>query len=218
MKRLPIFATMIVAAAVAVMVALGVWQLQRAAWKERLLAELQAAQALPPVDLDRALAAGATPPIAFRRATITCDPGERRPALRAGRNLRGGTGYSYFVECREGAAGFAGRLQVNAGWSQAPNSGLRLVADRLITGRIGTVEDEGPIILTAEAAIGPLQPSAPPAVDDIPNNHLMYAGQWFFFAMTAALIYLLALRRRRDPQSSSNGDHGRAGQGGPSDL
>lgn len=196
MRRLPIIASMIVAGAVAVMIALGVWQLQRAAWKDRLLPELEAAQSLPPLDLDTALAAGQSPPIAFRRARITCAAREATAALRAGRNLRGATGYSYFIPCRPGAPGLAGRIQVNAGWSQAPNSLLRLNADGPVEGRIGTAEPDGPIILTAASALGPLQLSAPPSVDEIPNNHLAYAFQWFFFAATAALIFLLAVRRR----------------------
>ncbi len=37
---------------------------------------------------------------------------------------------------------------------------------------------------------------APPDPNDLPNNHLAYAGQWFFFALTALVIYWLALRRR----------------------
>lgn len=194
MKRVPITATLIVAAAVAVMIGLGVWQLQRSAWKERMLAELSRAARLPPIDLDRA-----TPgePIAFRRATITCDTREARAALRAGRNLRGQTGYSYFVPCHPGAAGLPGRVQINAGWSQRPNGDLRLVAAGPVTGLVGTAEPDRPIILTAAQPIGPLEASAPPNVEDIPNNHLAYAGQWFFFAAAAALIYVLALRRRR---------------------
>ena len=39
MRRLPLLPTLVVAGAVAVMIGLGIWQLQRAAWKERLLAE-----------------------------------------------------------------------------------------------------------------------------------------------------------------------------------
>ncbi|HBM05474.1 MAG TPA: threonine synthase, partial [Erythrobacter sp.] len=41
-----------------------------------------------------------------------------------------------------------------------------------------------------------LAPLAPPDPRDLPNNHLAYAGQWFFFALTALIIYILALRRR----------------------
>ena len=197
MRRLPIIPTIIVAAAVAVMIGLGVWQLQRAGWKDRLLAELAAAPSLPPVDLDTALASGDTGELAFRRARVTCAAREVNAALRAGRSRRGPAGYSYFIPCRPGARGLAGRLQINAGWSQAPNSLLRLDAVGTVEGQIGTVEAEGPVILTADAAIGPLEPSAAPKVEDIPNNHLAYAFQWFFFAATAALIYALALRRRR---------------------
>ena len=61
------------------------------------------------------------------------------------------------------------------------------------------VEEDGPIVLTSARASPPLQPSAPPSIGDIPNNHLGYAFQWFFFAAAALVIYLLALRgRRRD--------------------
>lgn len=196
MRRLPIIPTIIVAGAVAVMIALGVWQLQRAGWKDRLLAELSAAESLPPVDLDAALASGDAAALPFRRARVTCAARDVHAAPRAGRSRRGPSGYSYFIPCRPGAQGLAGRLQINAGWSQAPNSLLRLNAEGPIEGQIGTVEPEGPVILTADTAIGPLDPSAAPKVEDIPNNHLAYAFQWFFFAATAALIFVLALRRR----------------------
>jgi cytochrome oxidase assembly protein ShyY1 len=197
MRRLPIIATIIVVVAVAVMIGLGVWQLQRAAWKGRMLSELGAAQGLAPIDLDRLIAEGHDTPIAFRRATVTCQARDATVALRAGRNVRGTTGYSHFIPCRPGAAGLAGRLQINAGWSQSPNGALRLTADGPVAGIIGTADGDGPVILTAQTPIGPLQASTPPLIDDIPNNHLAYAFQWFFFAGTAALIFLLALRRRR---------------------
>ena len=35
-----------------------------------------------------------------------------------------------------------------------------------------------------------------PDLSAVPNNHLAYAVQWFLFAGIAAIIYLLALRRR----------------------
>jgi cytochrome oxidase assembly protein ShyY1 len=181
------------------MIGLGVWQLQRAEWKGRMLAQLEAAPALPPIDLDPLLdqRTAVETPIAFRRAAVTCAQGELTASPRAGRNLKGATGYSYFIPCRPGAAGLAGRLQINAGWSQAPDSNLKLTATGPIAGVIGTVEGDEPVILTAAEAIGPLQPSAPPKVEDIPNNHLAYAFQWFFFAAVAAIIFVIALRARR---------------------
>jgi len=35
-----------------------------------------------------------------------------------------------------------------------------------------------------------------PSPQQIPNNHLLYAIQWFIFATAAAIIYVLALRKR----------------------
>ena len=50
-------------------------------------------------------------------------------------------------------------------------------------------------LVAARPAPG-LVASAPPSPDAIPNNHLAYAIQWFIFAGIAAVIYVLALRRR----------------------
>ena len=47
--RFPWFATALVAAAIAVMIGLGVWQIQRASWKEGLLERYARAQSLPEV-------------------------------------------------------------------------------------------------------------------------------------------------------------------------
>jgi cytochrome oxidase assembly protein ShyY1 len=197
-KRFPVLPTIIVAAAVAVMIGLGVWQLQRAGWKDRMLEGLAAAEAQPPVELDPSLGGNDVPPdIAFRRAQVTCTVRDAAPELRAGRSVAGASGYSAFVPCRPGAPGWAGRLQVNAGWVGRPDSALRITLPGIVAGRVGTAEPDGPIVLTAADPAASLQPSAPPRVEDIPNNHLMYAGQWFFFAATAALIYVIALRRRR---------------------
>ena len=199
MSRPPILATLLAAAAVAAMVGLGLWQLDRAEWKDRLIAEHRAAAALPPVDLDPLLArdSGATPPLSFRRARASCAVHDAEPALRGGRGPGDAGGYSYFVPCRPGAPGLAGRLRVDAGWSPLPDGSLRLTLDGPIEGRLGLVADEGPVTLTAADAAPPLRPSVPPSVEDIPTSHRMYAAQWFFFAATALLIYVLALKRRR---------------------
>lgn len=197
MKRLPLIPTVIVAAAVAVMIALGIWQLQRAGWKDRMLAELAAAEAQPAVDLDPLLNAAEPPPIGFRRALVTCDVRDVQPALRAGRNQSGASGYSAYVPCRPGAQGWAARLEINAGWLGRPDPDLRVTLPPLVAGRIGTADPDEAVILTAATPASGLQPSAPASIDDIPNNHLAYAGQWFFFAIVAVFIYLLALRRRR---------------------
>ena len=50
--------------------------------------------------------------------------------------------------------------------------------------------------VVADPPLAGLEASATPDPHDLPNNHLAYAGQWFFFAVTALVIYWLALRRR----------------------
>jgi cytochrome oxidase assembly protein ShyY1 len=201
MRRLPVLPTIVVAGAVAVMIALGAWQLQRAAWKERLLAEYAGAGALPAVDLDPLLDGNRPlPPLSFRRALITCAASDVAPEIRTGRSAADVPGQVYLVACRPGAAGLAGRIRINAGWAERPDAVRRLSLGGIVAGRLGLVEAEGPVTLTAATAAPPLAPSQPTSVDNIPNNHLLYALQWFFFALAAAVIYVLALRKRNAPK------------------
>jgi surfeit locus 1 family protein len=51
-------------------------------------------------------------------------------------------------------------------------------------------------MLIARVPATDLKAAAPPSPDDVPNNHLAYAVQWFFFAAVALVIYALALRKR----------------------
>ena len=199
MKRLPILATLIVAAAIAVMIGLGVWQLQRAGWKERMLAELATAPSRLAVDLDPLLARGGEAPgdLAFRRALVSCTARDAAPVLRAARSLDGTSGFGVFIPCRAEGQGWARRIEVNAGWTLQADYRTPITLAGITAGTIGTVEPDGPIILTAATPAPGLTASAAPAIAEIPNNHLMYAVQWFFFAATAGLIYLFALRRRR---------------------
>jgi surfeit locus 1 family protein len=197
MRRLPLIPTLVVALAVAAMVALGIWQIQRAQWKERLLADYAAAAAMPAVDLDPLLD-GRTrlPPLSFRRALVSCHADDQEPDIRAGRSAADVPGQAYYLPCRPGAAGLAGRIRVNAGWASRPNAVRRLSLEGLVAGRLGVVEADGPITLTAATAAAPLAASQGPDIASIPNNHRLYALQWFFFAAAALVIYALALRRR----------------------
>ena len=202
MRRLPLLPTLIVALAVATMIGLGIWQLQRASWKEALLADYARAESLPPVDLDPLLAGGRPlPELSFRRALVTCDARDAAIEARAGRSAGDVSGQSFLVACRPGAAGLAGRLRINAGWSDRPDAVRRLTLSGIVAGRLGAVDADGPIILTAATPAAPLATaSAPPTLDTIPNNHMFYAWQWFFFAAAAAVIFALALRKRSAPK------------------
>jgi cytochrome oxidase assembly protein ShyY1 len=197
MRRVPIVATLVVLAAVATMIWLGVWQLHRAAWKESLLTQYKAAASLPPVDLDPLLDGHAPlPPLAFRRALVTCGAIDALAEVRVGRNLHDEVGQAYVVPCRPGAAGLAGRIRINVGWSASPDAPIRQSLHGLVAGRLGAVDESGPITLTAATAVPPLVPSQPLSIEAIPNNHLAYAFQWFAFAAIGLVIYVLALRRR----------------------
>jgi surfeit locus 1 family protein len=205
MRRLPLVPTLVVAVAVAAMVWLGFWQIRRAHWKEAMLAEYAAAEAMPAVDLDPLLDGHTRlPPLSFRRALITCHARDADVDVRAGRSDADVPGQAYYVACRPGAAGLAGRIRVNAGWAAQPDALRRLSLDGLIAGRLGLVEADGPVTLTAATAAPPLAPAQGPSIENIPNNHRLYAAQWFFFAAAALVIYLIALRRR--PAGAKPGD------------
>jgi len=200
MRRLPLIPTLVVALAVAAMVALGFWQLQRAQWKERMLADYAAAAAMPAVDLDPLLdGRPALPPLSFRRALVTCHSQGFRPEVRAGRSGADRVGQVYLIPCRPGASGPAGRIRVNVGWSARLDNAVSPSLDGIVAGRLGAVGVDGPIVLTSATAAPPLIPSAPASIESIPNNHRLYAVQWFFFAALAGLIYWLALNRRSAP-------------------
>src|SRR5690606_17279272 len=101
-----------VAAAVATMIGLGVWQLQRAEWKAGLIASFEQAQAFSstvpwPRD-ERALEASA-----FRWSGFECD---RVVAMRAGAgtHVDGTKGWQHIARC---ALDGGGEAEVALGWS-----------------------------------------------------------------------------------------------------
>lgn len=181
MKRLPLLPTLLVAAGVAVMLGLGVWQLQRKAEKEALLTRYAAAQGLPPIAWP---SPGNSEAALFRRSTVEC---ARILGWRAegGRNRQGDTGWVHIADCGAG-------VRVVTGWSERPEQPRW--AGGVVSGVIGSDRD-GIRLIATDPAPG-LQPARSPSLTDVPNNHLFYAAQWFFFAAAAAVIYLLALGKR----------------------
>lgn len=188
-SRLPFWPTLIVGLACATMIALGVWQIRRAEWKEGLLARYAAASGRPAIGFP------AVPPtdgsLLFRRASGVCLQATSWSA-RAGNSRDGRTGWRHLALCRTGAEG-PGML-VDFGWSrdyQTP-TGYR---GGPVTGLIDSDRDHI-LLLVADTAAPGLTPSAPPSPANIPNNHRAYAVQWFAFAAVAAAIYAVALRSR----------------------
>lgn len=178
--RVPMIPTIIVLAAVATMIALGVWQLGRRAEKEALIARYAAAaRASAPVPFPLGQAGE---DVLFRRSEVACSPVIRIEAV-SGTAASGAKGWVQRATCASGA-------RVDLGFSRDPGPPAFSVGT--LTGVIAP----GPR-LVADPPLAGLEPMARPDPGDLPNNHLAYAVQWFFFALTALVIYVLALRRRR---------------------
>lgn len=184
------FATLVVLAAVATMVGLGFWQLGRAKDKEALLARYEAASGLPSLAYPTQAMARDRMPL-FRQSRANCLQPVAVKTV-AGRNLKGQSGYAHWVDCRTTGAEGPG-LRVDIGWSERPETVTWAGGD--VRGTIAPDTERG-MRLVSVAGLSGLQPSAPPDVSDIPNNHRSYAFQWFAFALAALVIYALALRAR----------------------
>jgi cytochrome oxidase assembly protein ShyY1 len=197
-RRWPLIPTILVAAAVATMIGLGIWQLQRRSEKLELLERLAAAQNLPAIDWPNAPFAG--PPPLFRAARGHClSVAGFRTA--AGRNRDDETGFLVIAECRVGAEGPG--MAVELGWSKNPAAG-RDYKGGPVSGIIAPDSVSRMRLVSSEPGPG-LVASALPSPASIPNNHLSYAIQWFLFAGFAGLIYILALKRRERDSEAPNG-------------
>jgi cytochrome oxidase assembly protein ShyY1 len=194
MRRLPFTATILVLAAVALMIGLGVWQLQRAKWKEGLLANYARAERLPPISFPTAPVHDADLPL-FRHATGNCLRVAGHRAV-AGENRAGEPGYVQIVDCATGAEGPG--MSVEIGWSKNPNAAVNWRGG-LVSGII-VPDPRFRMRLVADSAPPGLEPSKTPDVGTAsavtPAGHRGYAATWFSLAAVALIIYALALRRR----------------------
>jgi surfeit locus 1 family protein len=201
--RFPLIPTILVAAAVATMIALGIWQLRRSDEKEALRAQYERNLTLPPIALP--MGAVVDPSLLYRRASAFClDVVEWR--MTGGQSASGRGGTRFIASCRTGAEGpgFAAEMGVSPdpkakpAWKGGEVAG-RIVAEprsgRLFERLAGKSPPARPMIVAERPAPG-LEASAPPAAE-VANNSFSYALQWFFFAAAAAVIYVLALRRRQ---------------------
>ena len=184
MRRLPILPTIIVGLAVAGMIGLGFWQIERLHEKDAMLARYTAAQASVSATPFPFLA-GEVDAALYHRASLDC-ASTTSPTSRSGRTAQGDAGIAQIVTC---VLADGRTAEVVLGVAQTP-------ATVAWTG--GTVTGwvaPGPRLVADPPQAG-LAANARPDPGDIPNNHLAYAVQWFFFALVALVIYAIALRKR----------------------
>ncbi|WP_174298630.1 SURF1 family cytochrome oxidase biogenesis protein [Sphingomonas bacterium] len=197
MRRVPVVPTAVVMLAVAAMVGLGLWQLlDRLPAKQAYLARLAANPSRPPIAFPRF----PDDSLLFRRASGFC----LQPTAIALAGA-GASGFRAIAQCRTGAEGPG--MIVQLGTTVDP---ARRVAWKggPVSGTIGHAPSSAPLIaglfhrqpqllmLVADPPVDGLTANGRPDIDSVPNSHLAYAGQWFFFAAIAAIIYSLALVRR----------------------
>ncbi len=199
----PVIPTILVLAAVATMIALGIWQLQRKGEKEALIAlyERNGAMSttvtypkLPPVP-DAML---------YRKSSVIClEPVRWDP--RSGTDRKGGGGIRMIADCRTGAEGPGVLVDIGIAddftpskWTGGTVQGTIVPGPEqpsLIERLTGRAVPARAMLVADQPAAG-LRPSAVPSAADMPNNHLAYAVQWFLFAAIALIIYIIAVRRR----------------------
>ena len=204
----------------AVLIYLGLWQLDRRAWKEDMLADITAGIQADPVPLPDAI----DPSMKYLPVTVSgTTTGAEIDVLSHTREQ--GAGYqivSRFVT-DDGRAilldrGFVPqearridrppvRLQVtgNLHWPQdassstpAPNMDENIWFARDVDAMALTL-DTLPVLVVASAVEGDNQGARPlpVAIEGIPNNHLSYAVQWFLIAATWAVMTLGLIWRIR---------------------
>ena len=224
-RAFPVLLTILAAAALAVLVSLGVWQMQRLAWKEGLLAHIEAARTAPPVSLEEALA---RPDPEFARVTLVCRGLDRAPYVELQTLLNGDVGVRLVSLCSpdipllvdrgfvaetisarpptDGVTmpvtvrGVLRRGEAANAFTPPPETGRVYVRDlSVMAGQLGGGRTD--LMLVAETSSNPewraLRPEALPG--GLTNNHLGYALTWFGLAAALAGVYAAMLWRRLKP-------------------
>jgi len=205
----------------AILVALGVWQVQRLAWKTEILDRIEARLAAAPVAVPAEPSVEADQYLRVR-ATGDIEPGELHVYTSAPPR---GVGYRVivplqladgrrilldrgFVPIREkdaprhiGPIAVEGSLswpQETDGFTSSPDRAKNIWFARdvpLMAAGLGT----DPVMLVVSASDDPGAPMPLPATVNIPNDHLQYAMTWFALAVVWAGMtgYMLWRIKRR---------------------
>ena len=230
MKRFPWILTLVVSPALALLIALGVWQVQRLSWKEGLISAAEDAAGRPPAPLAEVLAA---PNPEFRRALVVC-PGLATAPYVELQSIQDGVGGSRLIStCRApdrdevflidrgfvpdavsarprvAASSLPLSLMVEVrrtpapGMMSPPPSEVRFYArDSAAIARALRVDTPSEFTLFALASTNPEVGALQASAPPaaFSNNHLGYALTWFGLAIALSGFYIALLRRRMKAQ------------------
>lgn len=223
-RRFPVVLTIVCATAICILIALGVWQAQRLAWKTDLLARVAAAQTATPTPLQDALA---RPDPAFTRVNLTCRGLDRAPYVELYAIEGGQPGVRLISVCspetpilvdRGFVADFiSSRPPVDptatmpvsvigvlrAG--QTPDAFTAPADDRRVyvrdiaslAARLDAAGVNPDLMVVAETSSNPEWRALQPVAvpTGLTNNHLGYALTWFGLAAALVGVYVALLRR-----------------------
>lgn len=216
--KFPIGLTIATAVSLAILIGLGLWQLQRLAWKTQLLAHIETLKTAQAVPLAPVLArAKAGEDVSWTRVAVDCVQAPPRAPIAD--NVRNA------VRDGEIVWRVASTCRLPEG---APYAAI-LVDRGVVDGATGAVDRPHPMLAPVVSVTGVLTPlgelskealsarpagspdlmlmaeretpapggvTAAPLPSDIPNRHLEYALTWFGLAGALLAVYAALLRRR----------------------
>lgn len=228
-RRFPWVLTVLTAAALALLLSLGVWQVQRLHWKNGLIARAEAAAAEPAAPLAEVLASAAPE---FRKARVDCPGLATAPYVELQTIHDGQAGVRLVSACRP--AGQARAFLVDRGFvadvisarppvgpsaatvaltvevrqtpppgaMALPPDGARFFA-RDVPAMAAALKagETSPLTLYALTSSNPDWQALQPVAPPaaFSNNHLGYALTWFGLALALVGFYIALLRRKLRP-------------------
>lgn len=236
--RFPWGLTIVCVPALALLLGLGTWQVQRLHWKEALIAEAEAKADLPATDYRTALGRGE-----FARLAVDCPGLASAPYVELQTIHDGQAGVRLISACRPEAEGpvflidrgfiadtVSARPPVEAsaatvriegqlrepghpGPMALPPEGNRFFArdHEAMATALGVGQEAQPLIVYATTSSNPDWLALQPSAPPaaFANNHLGYAMTWFGLALALVGFYI-ALLRRRPRAATPAGDTGKS--------
>jgi surfeit locus 1 family protein len=220
-------AKILTALMLAVLLSLGLWQVQRLAWKTDLLARMEAQMAAPPVDFPESLEKPQH--WEYRQVKLTGSyMADQRYVLQP-RTHGGRVGVHLLVPFRLQSGGI---VFVNMGWlpqdsvdavtlpaetqtiagvvqlpyqgmftpDNDPAQGFWYWADLSALAKAAGVTNAAPVLVTLPPQAGDVYPAGFAVTANIRNDHLQYAFFWFGMALILVIVYTISQRKKGKDQ------------------